>query len=70
MTPVMTLPLNYTLAAIESQKGPIVLFWALLPILAYVLIRRNQNRKPSLLWIILMLPFGWFAFIVAMILNA
>lgn len=67
---------NYTsmLAMIGFQElyplAFLALIWSLAPITAYVLIRKQQNRKPSGLWILLMFPFGWFAFLAAILLGS
>ncbi|MCP5021630.1 MAG: hypothetical protein GY930_07615 [bacterium] len=45
----------------------LALIWVLAPIAAYALIRKQQNRKPSGIWILLMFPFGWMAFLAAIL---
>ncbi len=43
------------------------LLWIVAPIVVYALIRKRQNRRPSALWMLLMVPFGWLAFLIAIL---
>jgi hypothetical protein len=47
-----------------------LLIWVVAPILTYILIRKRQGKKPGVIWILLMIPFGWLAFLAVMLLGA
>jgi hypothetical protein len=64
----MIIPTNgFMLAMMGFQELIIPLLWIVAPIVAYVLIRKRQGRKPAVIWILLMVPFGWLAFLAAIL---